>query len=158
MVGQRLTIEAASALEVRYKYEGKKYRAWFVGWEYRVHAPNSPVTDALTGKVENAAERWKRGDRRRAASQLREVIDMTRVDDACRMAYLSVRDTIPSALVSKAKWLRWRPYIVAAALAAGIVFVSLLVIGVRSAPRAKTAAPHAPPTKAERDKAKTKRP
>ena len=128
LVRQELVIMCASAREVRYEHRGKEYAAWFVGRLFQVHAPENPITDVLLGMVAESVKLWKEDDKEDAARQLREVLDMTKADEACRMNYLLVRDTIPDALISKAKWFRWKPFIVAGLCAIVILLVFGLII------------------------------
>lgn len=126
LVRQRLQVGVASVLEVGYEHEGGAYTAWFVGKQLRVHAPVSPVTDALHEMVKEAVRAWKKGDRKAATLGLREVLDMAAADPSCQRAYDEVRDTIPADLESKAKWVRWKPFIIAGVVIAGL----LLLVGV----------------------------
>lgn len=126
---QRLHVAVASVLEVGYEYEGKPYTAFAVGKQYRVHAAASPVTDALQRMVEEAVGTWEGGDRKAATLRLREVLDMAAADPCCRGAYEAVKDTIPADLESKARWLRWRPFLIVGGIAAA-VFLVVAAVGI----------------------------
>ena len=126
---QRLQVAVASVLEVGYEYEGKAYTAFAVGKQYRVHAAVSPVTDVLHRMVEEAIGAWEGGDRKAATRRLREVLDMAAADPSCQVAYEAVRDTIPADLESKAKWLRWRPFLIAGGIAAAL-FLVVAAVGI----------------------------
>lgn len=127
---QRLQVGVASVLEVGYEFEGEPYTAWFVGKQFRIYAPTSPVTDALREMVKEAVRTWKKGDQKDATLQLRHVMDMAKADPPCQRAYDEVQHTIPSDLESKARWVRWKPFILAAAVIFGIVFlIGLIGVG-----------------------------
>jgi phage FluMu protein Com len=130
LMRQRLQVGMASILEVGYQHEGKSYTAWFVGKQFRVHAPVSPITDTLQRMVKEAVKTWRKGDSKEATLLLREVMDMAGADPHCNAAYEEVRDTIPADLESKARWVRWKPFIIAGAVAFGIIFlIGLIGVG-----------------------------
>jgi hypothetical protein len=127
---QRLEIDAASVLEVGYQHEGEAYTAWFVGKQLRVHAPVSPITEALQQTAERAVKTWRKGDSKKAALLLCEVADMTKADRYCNAAYDEVRNTIPAGLESKARWVRSQPFIIAGLIAFGVVFLIGIICAV----------------------------
>jgi hypothetical protein len=147
LVRQRLVVGAATVLEVGYECEGEAYTAWFAGRSLTAHVPASPVTDALADMVEDAVKKWGRGDQKAATGLLREVMDMAAADAGCRRAYERVQDTIPTALESKAKWVRWKPFLVAG----GIVLALLLAVGVAGIVYAVSKAKRGPTTPAAFD-------
>lgn len=129
LVRQRLVVGAASVLEVGYEFDRTAYTAWFAGSSLTAHVPVSPVTDALADMVQDAVKTWGKGDPKGATTLLREVLDMAEADAGCRRAYEAVKDTIPTALESKAKWVRWKPYLIAGGIAAA-VFLVVAVVGI----------------------------
>ena len=130
LVRQRLQVEVASVVEVEYESGGVGYTAWFVGKSLTIHAQVSPITDALKEMVKEAVRGWKKGDQKGATHLLREVMDMAEADAGCRRAYEQVRDTIPTDLESKAKWVRWKPFIIAGVVVAALfLLVGLVGIG-----------------------------
>ncbi|MBN9520102.1 hypothetical protein J0H58_16505 [bacterium] len=129
LVRQRLVVGVASVLEVAYEVEGEAYTAWFVGRSLTAHVPDSPVTAALPAMARDAVRAWEKGDRKGATGMLREVMDMAAADEGCRRAYERIRDTIPTDLESKAKWVRWKPFFIAGGIAAA-VFLVVAVVGI----------------------------
>jgi hypothetical protein len=129
LVRQRLVVGVASVLEVGYEYDGEAYTAWFAGTSLTAHIPDSPVTAALPVMARDAVRAWEKGDRKGATGILREVMDMAAADDGCRRAYERIRATIPADLESKAKWLRWRPFLIAGGIAAA-VFLVVAAVGI----------------------------
>lgn len=114
---QRLVVGVNRVLKVTYSYEGKSYVLWLMGEEMAVLAPESPLTDTLREKVQEAVGLWEGGQERKAALALREVLDMAEKDADCGAAYEEVRDGIPRKLQQQgkdattlARWAKKNPF------------------------------------------------
>ena len=99
-----LALELARATVVRVEYEYGKQRqvAWLLGRDRAVHAPASPLTDALAEKLSRAAKEWRQERKKEAVAFVREAVAMGEKDVFCRAALDAERPKLPPDLWSAA--------------------------------------------------------
>jgi hypothetical protein len=93
-----LEVYRTVALKAEYEFNGCRYDAWMLGKEKVVHAPTSPVTQALCGKLTQAAKQWRQQQKKEAVALLREAIEMGQKDGYCQAALNASKGDVPSDL------------------------------------------------------------
>jgi hypothetical protein len=95
-----LAVEVSRATAVRIEYDcgGRRHVAWLLGRERSVHAPVSPVTDALSEKLRLAAKEWRKERKKEAVALVREAVAMGEKDVFCRDVLNTERAKLPADL------------------------------------------------------------
>ena len=104
-----------------YELRRQKYRAWFLGSDKRIHAPDSPATDSVVKKATQALDDWQRKDFLVAMPIYRACIRMAKANEACHKELESFEMENPSKLYF------WARKIVPISIVAGFVTIAGII-------------------------------
>ena len=121
----RLRVHYSMIDVLDYQFDRRRYRAWFLGSDKRIHCPDSPATQSVKDKAELALKFWSDWDILEALPTYRQCLKMAKKDAACRAELASFKKAHPSKLYFMAKHGYTMLGIFAAALVAGF-FVLIL--------------------------------
>jgi len=108
-----------------YQFDRRRYRAWFLGSDKRIHCPDSPATQSVKDKAELALKFWSDWDILEALPTYRQCLKMAKKDAACREELSSFTENNPSKLYFLAKHGYMMLGIFAASLVAGFFILIL---------------------------------
>jgi len=104
-----------------YQYDKRRYRAWFLGPDKRIHCPDSPATVSMKSKAQLALNYWLEWDLLEALPVYRQCLQMAKRDNACKNELKLFCGDHPSKLYFMAKYGYLMLGMVVAGVAAGIV-------------------------------------
>jgi hypothetical protein len=121
----RLRVHYSMVDVLDYQFDRRRYRAWFLGSDKRIHCPDSPATQSVKAKAELAVKFWREWDILEALPTFRQCMKMAKKDTACRTELAAFVKKNPCKLYFLAKYGYLMLGIFAASLVAGLFILIL---------------------------------